>query len=182
MLISKDSFRKKCIKEFKLASKKNRYYITKRINQKLLKHLKGVKNRRILFYYPLEFEADIRQSLIFLRKKCEILLPFMEGTSFKMVRFRLPLKRKKFGILEAGNSHRQIKTVDIAVVPVVGVDINLQRIGFGAGMYDRFFEKLKKKPYTIFIQPKLCFTKERICDDYDISCDILLTPQKNIKR
>ncbi|MDA3908319.1 MAG: 5-formyltetrahydrofolate cyclo-ligase, partial [Sulfurimonas sp.] len=67
--------------------------------------------------------------------------------------------------------------IDIAIVPTIGVDGKLQRIGFGKGMYDRFFAKLKKKPYTIFIQPEICFTKEFICDDYDIACDLLLTPR-----
>jgi 5-formyltetrahydrofolate cyclo-ligase len=48
-------------------------------------------------------------------------------------------------------------------------------------MYDRFFEKLKKRPYTIFIQPEVCLTKEYICDHYDIACDLLVTPRFNKK-
>lgn len=64
-------------------------------------------------------------------------------------------------------------------MPVVGVDGNLQRVGFGKGMYDRFFAKLKKRPYTIFIQSEFCYTKEFICDSYDIACDVIITP--NIK-
>jgi 5-formyltetrahydrofolate cyclo-ligase len=93
-----------------------------------------------------------------------------------MVPFRLPLNKKKFGILEAGNTLRNINKVDIAIVPAVGVDKNLQRVGFGKGMYDRFFAKFKKKPYTIFIQPEICYTKESLCDSYDVACDLLLTP------
>ncbi|MBU0721095.1 5-formyltetrahydrofolate cyclo-ligase, partial [bacterium] len=99
---------------------------------------------------------------------------------FKMVPFRLPLKEKRFGIFEAGNTIRNIKKIDIAIVPAVGVDGNLQRIGFGKGMYDRFFENLKKKPYTIFIQLEFCYTKKYICDSYDVSCDLLLTPKTKI--
>ena len=102
----------------------------------------------------------------------------MEGESFKMVPFRLPLKQKKFWVYEAGNTNRNIRKTDIAIVPVVGVDGNLQRIGFGKGMYDRFFEKLKKRPYIIFTQLEFCHTKKFICDDYDIAGDILLTPKK----
>jgi len=112
-----------------------------------------------------------------MRQKNDIYIPFMQGKSFKMVPFRLPLKRKKFGIFEAGNTHRNINKIDIAIVPVVGVDGNLQRVGFGKGMYDRFFAKLKNKPYTIFIQPEICFTKELVCDSYDVACDLLLTPK-----
>ena len=106
----------------------------------------------------------------------------MQGESFKMVPFRLPLKKKKFGIFEAGNTVRHINKIDIAIVPAVGVDGNLQRVGFGKGMYDRFFEKLQKKPYTIFTQLEFCYTKELICDSYDVKCDLLLTPTKVIRR
>jgi len=101
----------------------------------------------------------------------------MEGESFKMVPFRLPLIEKKFGIFEAGNTLRNINKIDIAIVPAVGVDGNFQRIGFGKGMYDRFFAKLKKRPYIIFVQPELCYTKKLLCDDYDVVCDLLLTPK-----
>ena len=141
-----------------------------------MKELKGIKNKRILFYYPLYFEADIRQTLGLVRKKCEIYLPFMEGESFKMVTFRLPLKKHHLGIFEAGKSLKNIKKIDIAIVPVVGVDKNMQRIGFGKGMYDRFFSTLKQKPYTIFVQSNLCYSKDALCDSYDIGCDLLLTP------
>jgi len=182
-MLSKENFRKVCLNSFKQEPKHNRLYRTKKINQQLFKALKKVKHKkRILFYYPLGFEADIVQTLKNCRKKYEIVIPFMQGKSFKMVPFRFPLKQKKFGIFEAGDSHRVIKNVDVAIVPVIGVDGNFQRIGFGKGMYDRFFATLAQKPYTIFIQPKLCFTKKHICDSYDISCDILLTPTKKIDR
>jgi 5-formyltetrahydrofolate cyclo-ligase len=48
-------------------------------------------------------------------------------------------------------------------------------------MYDRFFERLHKKPYVIFVQPKLCFTKQKICDDYDVTCNLLVTPKIILK-
>jgi 5-formyltetrahydrofolate cyclo-ligase len=97
-----------------------------------------------------------------------------------MVPFRLPLEKKKFDIFEAGNTIKNIKKIDIAIVPVIGVDVNLQRVGFGKGMYDRFFAKLRKRPYIIFIQPKVCYTKYKVCDSYDIECDLLLTPEVSL--
>jgi 5-formyltetrahydrofolate cyclo-ligase len=105
----------------------------------------------------------------------------MQGESFKMVPFRLPLKKNRFGIYEAGKSLKNIYKIDIAIVPIVGIDGNLQRVGFGKGMYDRFFAKLKKRPYTIFIQSEYCYTKELICDDYDITCDLIITPHVRVQ-
>ena len=175
MSITKDEFRKNCIKKTKKKIQ-NRVYLNHKVNIKLWKIIKKYRKRKdILVYIPLPFEADIRQSLQKIRKKHNLFVPFMEGKSFKMVSYRLPLKRKKFGILEAGNSYRNIKKIDIAIVPIVGIDKNFKRVGFGKGMYDRFFEKLRKKPYTIFVQLKMCATSQSICDMYDIEGDVLLT-------
>lgn len=180
MTLSKSTFRKKCLSKLKNGQQHNKFYKNSLINKKLLELITSKKKLNILFYYPLGLEADIRKSLQYLRKKHNIYTPFMVDESFKMVPFRLPLRKKKFDILEAGDTNLIIKKIDIAVVPTVGVDGNLQRVGFGKGMYDRFFEKLQKRPYTIFTQLELCYTEKFICDAYDISCDTLLTPKKTL--
>jgi 5-formyltetrahydrofolate cyclo-ligase len=182
MTLTKNTFRKKCIDKMKNTSKNSAVYEKNTINNKLLKMLQGLSGKNILIYYPLDLEADIRKTIIQLRKKNNIFIPFMEDESFKIVPFRLPLQKKRFNIYEAGNSLKKIKKIDIAIVPVVGVDGNLQRIGFGRGMYDRFFAKLKNKPYTIFIQTKICFTKDYICDHYDVKGDMLLTTNNRLIR
>ena len=177
MPLTKAKFRENCLQKMKNLPRHNSLYKNSLLNKKLLQELKKYKNKNILFYYPMGFEADIRKVLYKIRQTNNVYLPFMVEQSFKMVPFRLPLKKKKFGIFEAGNTLRNINKIDIAIVPSVGVDYNLQRVGFGKGMYDRFFEKLQKKPYTIFIQPELCYTRKKVCDSYDISCDLLLTPK-----
>jgi 5-formyltetrahydrofolate cyclo-ligase len=181
MTLSKAQFRENCLKKMKKLPKHNRIYIDYLVNKSLLDQLKKRKNSTILFYYPFGFEVDVRKTIIKMRKKHKVFLPFMVEQSFKMVPFRLPLCKKKFGIYESKNSLRDIKKIDIVIVPVVGIDLNLQRVGFGKGMYDRFFTKLKKRPYTIFIQPEICYTKEKVCDHYDISCDLILSKNKKIK-
>ncbi len=183
MSITKDAFRKKCIK---LHRKRlpNTLYLDAKVNEKLLKLLQSrtKKGMTILFYIPLDFEADIRKSLQKMRRNHTVLVPFMEGKSFKMVPYRLPLKRKKFGIYEAGNSFRKFKNLDIAVVPAVGIDKANKRVGFGKGMYDRFFAKLKKRPYTIFVQRKECRTNRSVCDDYDVVADAVVTAGARLEK
>ena len=181
MTLTKAQFRKKSLDKLRKLSSHNRLYRDSLVNAKLLNELKDVRNKSILIYYPLANEVDLVKVINIIRRNNDIYLPFMEQQSFKMVKFRLPLHKKKFGIFEAGNSLRKINTIDIAIVPAIGVDANLQRIGFGKGMYDRFFAKLQKRPYTIFIQADECYTKEKVCDGYDISCDVLLTP-KTLRR
>jgi 5-formyltetrahydrofolate cyclo-ligase len=156
--------------------------LANRLHQNLMKVLQKKSFKSILFYYPLSIEGDVRKTLQIMRKSHKVYLPFMEGKSFKMVPFRLPLKKKQFGIFEAGNSQKDIKNVDVVVVPSVGIDGNFQRIGFGKGMYDRFFTRLQKKPLIIFIQPKLCMTSQTLCDHYDVACDVVVTPEKIVTR
>ena len=181
MPLTKTIFRKKCLDKIKNSPKHNRFYKNQKINSQLFEELKKMKKREILFYTSLPFEADTAKAIKKMRKKYRIFVPFMQGESFKMVPFRLPLKKKKFGIYEAGNSLRDIKKIDIAIVPIVGVDGNLQRVGFGKGMYDRFFAKLKKRPYIIFMQSEFCFTKELICDAFDITCNLIITPHIKVQ-
>jgi 5-formyltetrahydrofolate cyclo-ligase len=180
MILTKKTFREKCLAKLKNSPKHNRVYVNNSINKLLKEELKGISGKKILLYYPLPMEADIRKTIVYLRKKNYLFTPFMENESFKIVPFRLPLQKKNFGIYEAENSLRKIRNIDIAIVPVVGVDGNMQRVGFGKGMYDRFFGKLEKKPYTIFIQPKICFTKKLLCDHFDVEGDMLLSTGKRL--
>ena len=183
MSITKESFRKKCIKQHQ-KRRPNTFYLDAKVNEKLFKLLqkRAKRGSKILFYVPLGFEADIRKTLRKMRRNHTILVPFMEGKSFKMVPYRLPLKKKKFGIYEAGNSFRKFKNLDIAVVPAVGIDKQNKRVGFGKGMYDRFFAKLRKRPYTIFVQRQECKTDKNVCDDYDVAADAVVTAGARLEK
>ena len=100
----------------------------------------------------------------------------MEGVSFKMVKFRLPLNIKKFNIKEPKNSFAKGKKIDLAIVPVLGVDGAFRRIGFGKGMYDRFFESLPYKPKIAFVELSDCITSSLVGESHDIQADIYITP------
>ncbi len=175
--MDKSAFRNYCLERLKSKSKHNKRYKEALLQQNLQAVIDASGAKKILLYWPLPFEADLRKLLWSLPRHVEVYLPFMEGVSFKMVPFRLPLTRKQFGIYEAGNTLRKITKIDIAVVPTVGVDADARRIGFGKGMYDRFFARLKDRPTILFVQLERCVSNEHICDHYDIEADWLVTPQ-----
>ncbi|MCJ7766657.1 MAG: 5-formyltetrahydrofolate cyclo-ligase [Thiovulaceae bacterium] len=177
MSVTKVTLRKECLKTLQSLSSHNRRYRDAKLMAKLLSHPKVKSAKSVLAFWPLGMEPDIRKATATLRRQKKVYLPFMENDSFKMVPFRLPLTQKKFGIYEPGNTNLKIKKIDVAIVPAVGVDGEGRRIGFGKGMYDRFFARLKQKPYLIFVQSKLCNTSKYICDKYDIKADLLITPQ-----
>jgi 5-formyltetrahydrofolate cyclo-ligase len=174
--VTKSDFRIQCLKQQKNLSKEGNFYRNAQVNHHLLDLLHHLRGKRILVYWPFGFEADIRKTIGVLRAKNSLYLPFMDDVSFKMVPLRYPLERKSFGIYEPRFSNLKIKLIDIAIVPVVGVDRTGARIGFGKGMYDRFFPTLKSKPLTIFVQSSRCTSSLSLCDDYDVKGDLFVTP------
>lgn len=172
----KSDFRKLCIDRLKSISWFSKYYKNKIIVKNLKEFISKKEFNNILLYLPLDIEVDIQPLINDLRKlKKNIYVPYMQGDSFKIVKYRLPISRKKFNIKEPNNSFLRPKKIDLAIVPVVGIDGISKRIGYGKGMYDRFFEKLGYKPTIVFTQLMLCKSKEILSDNYDIKADYIIT-------
>jgi len=176
----KKLFRVEAKKSLQKFNKYGRIKRDKFVIAKLEKLIKSGKHKNILLYVPLALEVDTMQLIKRIRPKVNIYVPFMEGVSFKMVKFRLPLFRKKFNIREPKNSYARVPKIDLAIVPVLGVDGAFKRIGFGKGMYDRFFESLQSSPKVVFVQLGDCFTEEFLCENHDIRADIYITPYKTM--
>lgn len=173
----KSDFRKSCIERLKFTSQYFKYYKDKIVVKNLENIINDTKAKNILLYIPLGTEVDVKPLINKLRKykNKTIYVPFMEKDSFKIVKYRLPLKKKKFGIKEPNNSFFRARKIDLAVVPIVGVDSSFKRIGFGKGMYDRFFYRLNYRPKIIFTQLTLCKSEIILSNDYDIQADYIIT-------
>ena len=172
----KSDFRKSSIKKLGFISL-YKYYKNKTIVKKLTDLIKEKKAKNILLYIPLGIEVDVNPLIVALRKEKNksVYVPFMENDSFKIVKYRLPLYKKKFGIKEPSNSFFRPRRVDLAIVPVVAIDALYKRIGYGKGMYDRFFYRLGYMPTIVFTQLILCKSDKILSDNYDISADYIIT-------
>lgn len=150
-------------------------------NAKVRRHLESLVKRlapkSVLAYVPLGFEADIRPLFPAWRRRCNLYVPFMGDISFTMVRYRLPLTRQRLGILAPCASGQEIKKVDVMIVPAVAIDAAFKRIGFGKGMYDRFYPTLQNKPIVIFVQPFPLLTDRTVSDEWDLRGDFLVSDQ-----
>ena len=171
----KSDFRKSCIKRLKFTSVTSKYYKDKIVIKKLENFINRSKAKNILLYIPLGMEVNVNPLINKLRKNKNVYVPYMEDKSFKIVKYRLPLQKKKFGIKEPNNSFCKALKIDLAIVPVVGVDAIGKRIGFGKGMYDRFFGGLSYKPTLIFTQLVLCKSDKILSESYDIQADYIIT-------
>jgi 5-formyltetrahydrofolate cyclo-ligase len=175
----KKRFRKDSLILLKRVSNLPTYKIEKTILAHLYQIIQSQKSHNIMLYLPLKLEVNLYPLILQLRKeKKNLFVPFMELSSFRLVEYRLPLKTKKFGIKEPNYSNKyRVKNIDLAIVPIIGIDKTYRRIGFGKGIYDRFFEKENKNiKETIFVTKRLCYSHIEITNDYDISPDIIVSP------
>ena len=177
--MKKKHFRTHCLKRLKKASSIGSYKKDKVVLQRLYQLIVESHAQKIMLYLPMKTEVDLYPLIRQLRKeKRELYVPFMEGKSFRVVKYRYPLEKKRFGIKEPKDSKQyRKKQIDMAIIPIVGVDVTHRRVGFGKGMYDRFFEKNKKNiKQVVFVARELCYAKEIVTDHYDVRADMILTP------
>ena len=136
-------------------------------------------------YYSSNYEIDDLEILDFLEKKnYKISLPIIKKNN-QMNFFKWskndPLKINKYGIPEPVSS--KILYPDILLVPLVGYDDNLNRLGNGGGFYDRYIEKIEKIKKIIKIG--LAFSCQKIksvpINQHDKKLDFIITEKEILK-
>ena len=141
--------------------------------------------KKIGGYYPSNYEIDDLEILDALEKqRFEISLPIVRKNNqmnFYSWSKKDPLKINKFGIPEPVSS--KIIHPDILLVPLVGYDNNLNRLGYGGGFYDRYIEKIEKIKKVTKIG--LAFSYQKIksvpINKYDKKLDYIITEKEIIK-
>ncbi len=173
----KKNLRKKILKiRSKIDSKKNKINFFKILN--LLKRQKKIK-KNIGGYFPVNNEIDDLDILKeFEKRKYKICLPVVKdnfGMDFYNFSFKDPLTINKYGIPEPQKTN--VIYPDIILIPMVGFDKNLNRLGYGGGYYDRIIEKLMKKKKILKIG--LAFSCQQInnlpISKYDKKMDYIVT-------
>ena len=179
--MNKISARKKLIK-----IRKKKYSNNLTLNSaKLFKFLKKKKLNSYIIggYYPFNYELDILNILeIFEKKDYTISLPKIAKNNkmdFFQWSIKEPLKINKFGIPET-ISKKKIYP-NILLIPLVGFDNKLNRLGYGGGYYDRYLSKIKNIKKTVKIGVGFSFQKIKKIpvNNHDIKLDCVIT-EKNI--
>tara|TARA_B100001093_G_scaffold301079_1_gene287154 strand:- start:791 stop:1336 length:546 start_codon:yes stop_codon:yes gene_type:complete len=181
--VNKLSIRKKILK---LRKKKYSTNLSISFN-KLFKFLekKRLKSKIIGGYYPFNYELDILDILeTFEKKNYLISLPKIAKNNqmdFFHWSFKDPLKINKFGIPET-TSDKKINP-NILLVPLVGFDDQLNRLGYGGGYYDRYLSKVLNKHKIIKIGVGFSFQKIKKIpiNTHDEKLDCIITERKIIE-
>jgi 5-formyltetrahydrofolate cyclo-ligase len=178
--VNKSEFRKGCIERLKSRNRVQDLYMDKVVTEKIYRYIKENRCKVVMLYLPLEIEINISALIKQLRiENITLLVPFMVGKSFRLVKYRLPIKVKRFGVKEPNISNYHYKRIDLALVPVIGIDRTFRRVGFGKGFYDRFFEKSGGDiDKILFVGRRSCICSKVITDDYDVEGNLYITPNR----
>ena len=101
------------------------------------------EGRNVMLYYPIRNEVDVRPLLQAYRETKVLLLPVvLKGHRMELRQYTGPesLKKGRYNIPEP-IGERYTGHIDTIIVPGVGFDRHLHRIGRGGGYYDRFLKK-----------------------------------------
>ncbi len=153
---------------------------------KFLKFLekKKIESKIIGGYYPFNYELNILNILEILENKNYTLsLPKVaknNNMDFFKWSFKDPLKINKYGIPET-ISDKKIYP-NILLIPLVGFDDKLNRLGYGGGYYDRYLSKVQNNHKIIKIGVGFSFQKIKKLpiNKYDKKLDYIITEKKII--
>ncbi|GAH04335.1 unnamed protein product, partial [marine sediment metagenome] len=160
-------------------------------------HLPGlIESKTIAFYLPNEGELDpypIIQYKAWQDK--QFYLPVVEvGNSKKLAYYPYhhqdPLIENRFGIQEPSTDSKQpidIQQLDIILLPLVSFDKHCNRIGRGAGYYDRTLAFVNensshKRPLLIGLGYEFQKIPEIVPAEWDVPLDMVITEKEIYQR
>ena len=156
--------------------------ISKKIAVKLFDTIYYTNSNSILIYYPFRSEVDTN---IVIKKALKdgknIILPRVSGRRLELFYVDDPKKQLKKGVYDIMEPNAvlcrkaRISDIDLAIVPGVGFDKNLNRLGYGGGFYDKLLLRIPKGVKKI----AFCFDIQVIdripVSKDDIKVDLLIT-------
>jgi 5-formyltetrahydrofolate cyclo-ligase len=106
-----------------------------------------------------------------------------EIVPYKITNLIDDLTKSTFGVMEPKQDTLEkvnIEDIDLIIVPGVVFDENCNRIGFGAGYYDRFLPKRLKTTPVIGIAYDYQIIDKVPIDEYDVPLDYIITQERTI--
>ena len=147
------------------------------------------ENENILIYKSFANEVMVNEieSMLFIENKNIFLPKIKPGNNlvFNRLRSNDQVKHNKYNILESTDKEEiSPHLLDLIILPLVGVDNNGYRLGYGGGYYDRGLHNTNKspnKPLIIGLGYEFQNIDQDFGEPHDIKIDILITENKTLR-
>lgn len=153
-----------------------------KIFEKLLQN-EGFKNAKIIMSY-MDFKNEVKTDKIneFIKESGKILLlpKVIDKETMVVIEDKNKYIVSPFGNKEPDGEEYK-GNIDIIITPGVAFDKFKNRVGFGRGYYDRFFEKYPNAKKIAIAFENQIIEDEIVTDKYDKKVDILITEKSIIK-
>lgn len=151
---------------------------SKIICDKLIEIVDKTKAKLIMSYCPIQKEVNVEAFNKHISKKTiQVCYPRIVDDDLVAITSN-EFELDKYGIRQPVNGIKIDKNdIDLIIIPLIGFDENLNRLGRGKGYYDRFLENSKSLKLAVAYE----IQKERmiITNKQDIKMDIILTQENN---
>jgi len=179
----KNNLRTSLLKQGQLLSKNFIKHSDEKIQKTAINFLDLKTNKNILLYFPYKYEVKLDLITLEINKHSNnIYMPriFLENKmKFNLLSKLNDLKKNKYGIKEVINDdYINPLDIDIMIVPLVGVDCNGFRLGYGGGYFDRALSKVhssNKKPLIVGLGYDYQICSESFGRNHDIKYDVVIT-------
>ena len=185
----KEDIRRSLLKRRRSLPKEELKQVSCKINTHLINEIQNRDLKKILVYQSIDNEPSIEQTTeLAWQKDIEVYIPKViskEKIIINRLRKDSSYSKNKFGIKESNNSDTvKLSEIDLAVLPLVGIDINGFRLGYGGGYYDRFFNQrsvLSRKPFIIGAGYAFQILEVSFAEGHDLKYDSVITEKGVLK-
>ncbi len=183
-MLSKSEIRKTTLANRKKLSHEEYEYLSKQLVESFIQQIAFKGNEIVSIFLPIKKQKEpntflLIEKLVELYPNLRFCVPVIIGNRMFQVKWSLerPLISNIWDIPEPIPPYEFVESMDInyVITPLLAFNDGLFRIGYGKGLYDKFFtnEGFRgcKVGYCLSSNPS-----DFEADDHDISLDVIITP------
>ena len=132
-------------------------------------------------YYSIGSEVktqDILQEILKSGKELALPKVVKKDLVFKKINSFLDLEQGNFSVMEPKDDCKDVKKIEVIIVPAIALTRNGYRLGYGFGYYDRYLSGKKSK--TIALGYSKQIIKSFPHSDHDVRIDCIVTEDEVI--
>lgn len=179
----KKNLRKIYLEKRMTLSKDEVSFLSEKIFEKFILQFNVIENQKVIIFLPISKFNEIN-TLEFIKflwsKKVNVFVPKIIDKDLISIKFTSEtiLIENSWGILEPLSNQNEETVFDYVITPLLYCDSFGNRVGYGKGFYDKFFQTINFDAKKIGVN---YFAPTDIIDDIselDVKLDYLITPDE----